>query len=299
MQPGLKNQPQLRDDISVSHSTGSIRLRQCSVEKFQPAIALDGRAGQRASISPSLGRGLAMDDTGDFKKARGFLFTYSCLVLGLWYFKAELTQFNLMGVTLAFTHRKESIWLVVALVNAYFWFRFYQRLPRNALYFDDAMHDLYDKALVWLALKWKRRQANALVETRVESFHTRPDQIWVGLFNAEAIGRKVLAQKQRHNGDEAQELHQISRKDRTRMHLLVEFRFAFAEEEGNQRSGEVGSDYQPPLALAWSAKGFAMVKGAFITPWFTDYVAPLALGFISTCIALWRWWEVNFTVGGL
>ena len=42
-----------------------------------------------------------MDDEGDYKKARGFLFTYSCLVVGLWYFKAELTQFNLMGVTLA------------------------------------------------------------------------------------------------------------------------------------------------------------------------------------------------------
>ncbi|WP_345956389.1 hypothetical protein Q9323_18455 [Pseudomonas fulva] len=239
-----------------------------------------------------------MDDEGDYKKARGFLFTYSCLVVGLWYFKAELTQFNLMGVTLAFAHRKESIWLVVALVNAYFWFRFYQRLPRYALYFDDAMHDLYDKALVWLAVKWERRQVSALVETRIGGFHTRPDKIQVGLFNAEATGRQILAENQCRNGDEAPGLHQISRKDRTRMRLSVEFSFAI-HGEWHKSVAESSTTYQPSLAMAWAAKGFAVLKGAFITPWFTDYVAPLLLGFISTCIALWRWWEVNFTAVGL
>lgn len=237
-----------------------------------------------------------MDDEGNFRKARGFLLTYSCLVLVLWYFKAELNQFNLMGVTLTFTHRKESIWLVVALVNTYFWFRFYQHLPRNALYFDAAMHDLYDKALVWLAMKWKRRQANALVETRIAGFPTRPDQIQVDLFEAEAEGRKILAVLQSRNGDEAPELHQLSRKDRTRMRLSVEFSFAI-DGEWQQSSG--ATPYQPNIALAWAAKGFAVVKGAFITPWFTDYVAPLALGLISITTALWRWWEVNSISGGI
>ncbi|QYX51673.1 hypothetical protein K3F44_18995 [Pseudomonas sp. S07E 245] len=238
-----------------------------------------------------------MDDEGDFKKARGFLFTYSCLVIGLWYFKAELTQFNLMGVTLAFAHRKESIWLVVAVVNAYFWFRFYQRLPSNALYFDDAMNDLYDKALVWLAVKWNYRQANALVETRIADFPKRPDQIQVGCFYAEAMGRQSLAEDQRRNGDEAAELHQISRKYRTQMRLLVDFRFA-TDGKWHPSTGQSSTPYQPNLALAWAAKGFAVLKGAFITPWFTDYVAPLVLGGFSTGIALWRWWEVNFAALG-
>lgn len=239
-----------------------------------------------------------MDDEGDFKKARGFLFTYSCLVVGLWYFKAELTQFNLMGVTLAFTHRKESIWLVVAVVNAYFWFRFYQRLPRNALYFDDAMNDLYDKALVWLTMKWKRRQLRTLVEKGFEGLPNPPDQIDVKQYSVKATARLCQAEDRRRNGDEAPELHQISREKRTQMRISVGYNF-FVGGEWFEGSNDTGILYQPSRAITWVAKAYAVTKGAFITPWFTDYVAPLALGFISTCIALWRWWEVNFTSVGL
>lgn len=236
-----------------------------------------------------------MDDEDDFKKARGFLFTYSCLVVGLWYFKAELTQFNLMGVTLAFAHRKESIWLVVAVVNAYFWFRFYQRLPQNALYFDDAMNDLYDKALVWLSVKWKRRDLKALAETTLAALDPQPEQTAISYYWGEATGRQLLAEAQHQNGDEAPELHQVSREYRTKMYMSVGYSYT---ESGKwvQFPMTVGMPYQPGRPLTWVAKAFAVSKGAFVTPWFTDYVAPLALGGISTCIALWRWFEVNFTV---
>ncbi|MGE8062756.1 hypothetical protein [Pseudomonas sp. NPDC089547] len=236
-----------------------------------------------------------MDDEGDFKKARGFLFTYSCLVISLWYFKADLTQFNLMGVTLAFAHRKESIWLVVAVVNAYFWFRFYQRLPQNALYFDDAMNDLYDKALVWLSVKWKGRDLKALAETTLAALDPQPEQTAISYYWGEATGRQLLAEAQHHNGDEAPELHQVSREYRTKMYMSVGYSYT---ESGKwvQFPMTVGMPYQPGRPLTWVAKAFAVSKGAFVTPWFTDYVAPLALGGISTCIALWRWFEVNFTV---
>ncbi|MFF7861051.1 hypothetical protein [Pseudomonas monteilii] len=239
-----------------------------------------------------------MDDEGDFKKARGFLFTYSCLVVGLWYFKAELTQFNLMGVTLAFAHRKESIWLVVAVVNAYFWFRFYQRLPRNALYFDDAMNDLYDKALVWISVKWKRRDLKALAEERLAALTSPPDQKQIGWYSGHAAARQSLAEDRRQNGDEAPELHQVNRAYRTKMDLTVGYNYT---EDGKWLLFPMFAytNYQPGRAITWAAKAYAVVKGAFITPWFTDYYAPLALGFISTCIALWRWWAVNFTPVGL
>lgn len=239
-----------------------------------------------------------MDDEGDFKKARGFLFTYSCLVVGLWYFKAELTQFNLMGVTLAFAHRKESIWLVVALVNAYFWFRFYQRLPRTALYFDEPMHDLYDKALVWLSVRWKRRDLKALAEQTLAALTPPADKTAIIRFWGEATGRQSLAEAQHLNGDEAPELHQVNREYRTKMYMSVDYSYA---ENGKWIlfPMTVGMPYQPCKPLTWAAKAYAVAKGAFITPWFTDYVAPLLLGFISTCIALWRWWEVNFTSVGL
>ncbi|QGW79885.1 hypothetical protein GPJ81_25295 [Pseudomonas alkylphenolica] len=236
-----------------------------------------------------------MDDEGDFKKARGFLFTYSCLVVGLWYFKAELTQFNLMGVTLAFAHRKESIWLVVALVNAYFWFRFYQRLPRNALYFDEPMHELYDKALVWLSVKWKRRDLRALAEKTLAALNPQPEQTAIKYYWGEATGRQSLAEDQQHCGDQAPELHQIDREYRTKMYMSVGYSYT---ENGKwiQFPMTAGMPYQPSRTITWLAKAYAVLKGAFITPWFTDYVAPLVLGFVSTCIAVWRWWEVNFAV---
>lgn len=250
---------------------------------------------QHDSISPSLDRGLAMDDEGDFKKARGFLFTYSCLVVGLWYFKAELTQFNLMGITLAFAHRKESVWLVVALINAYFWFRFYQRLPRNALYFDEPMHDIYDNSLVWLSIKWKRRDLKNLAAEKLADLTPTPDYKVIGWYSAEAMGRQSLAEDQQRNGDHAPELHQISREYRTKVHLSVGYRYT---ENGKWIQFPIFAydNYQPGRTLTWTAKTYALLKGAFVTPWFTDYVAPLVLGGISTTIALWRWWEVNFFV---
>lgn len=238
-----------------------------------------------------------MDDEGDFKKARGFLFTYSCLVVGLWYFKAELTQFNLMGVTLAFAHRKESIWLVVALVNAYFWFRFYQRLPRNALYFDGPMHDLYDQSLVWLSVRWKRRELKQLAEEKLAAITPQPDKTMIGWYKGEATGRQSLAQAQYQNGDEAPDLHQISRAYRTQMYISVGYSYT----EGKEWIPFplfTSTNYQPGKALTWTAKAYAVTKGAFVTPWFTDYIAPLLLGFVSTCIALWRWLEANYPAMG-
>lgn len=233
-----------------------------------------------------------MDDEGDFKKARGFLLTYSCLVIGLWYFKAELTQFNLMGVTLDFSHRKESIWLVVALVNTYFWFRFYQRLPPNALYFDTAMHDLYDKALVWLSIRWKRRELRALAAEKLAAISPQPEQMTIGWYKGEATGRQSLTEAQYHNGDEAPELHQITREYRTQMHMTVGYKYT---EDGKWIPFPLFTytNYQPSKAITWTAKAYAVLKGAFITPWFTDYVAPLVLGGLSTGISLWKWWVIN------
>lgn len=236
-----------------------------------------------------------MDDEGDFKKARGFLLTYSCLVVGLWYFKAELTQFNLMGVTLAFAHRKESIWLVVALVNAYFWFRFYQRLPRNALYFDGAMNDLYDRSLGWVAGKWNRRGLKRLAEQAFARQGAPAELFKIHGYYGTAVAKKRLGDADRDHGDEVPELHQVSRQFRTMTYVRVAYSYRVEGKRIPWPEYE-GFDYQPGAFIALAVKTFVIMRGAFITPWFTDYVAPLALGFISTGVALYRWWEVNFAV---
>jgi hypothetical protein len=229
----------------------------------------------------------------DFKKARGFLLTYSALILALWFFRAELTQFKLMGVSLTLEHHKESIWLVLALLNVYFWFRCWQRMPRNGLYFDEPMHELYDDALVWFAVKLKRRALRQLADQLFEEKTKPGEQMKLSGFGGNASGRSSLAEDQQNHGDEAPELHQITREARTKMNLWARYSYT---EKGlwTTFSSYTRLDYQPSATMTWTVKAFVIAKGAFVTPWFTDHVAPLILGAISTTIALWKWYEVNF-----
>lgn len=238
---------------------------------------------------------MALDDEGDFKKARGFLLTYSALVLAMWFFQAKLTKFNLMGVSLTLEHHKESIWMVLALLNAYFWFRCWQRIPRHGLYFDEPMHQLYDDALVWFAVKLKRRELKRLAETEFALNHGSSEQMKVFGYSGEATGRSSLAEDQRHHGDEAPELHQLAREYRTKMNLRAGYNYT-SKENWVPFASYARLEYQPSAAMTWTVKAFVIAKGAFVTPWFTDHIAPLLLGGISTAVALWKWYEVNFFV---
>lgn len=235
-----------------------------------------------------------MDDEGDFKKARGFLLTYSALVMALWYFGADLTQFKLMGNEIKLHQRTDSAWLVLAMVNIYFWFRCYQRVPRLGLYFDAPMNELYDKILVWVAVKLKRRELSKLVHEKLDRHGTSSLKIISVSHSGEATGRSTQENNQRHNGDESPELHQISRAERTQVNLEASFSLS---EEANWNPYNplmVKLTYEPSASLTWPIKAFVIVRGAFVTPWFTDHIAPLVLGGVSTILALWKWADINF-----
>lgn len=235
-----------------------------------------------------------MDDGGDFKKARGVLLTYSVFILAMWFFQAKLTQFNLLGVSLTLEHHKESIWLLLAVLNIYFWFRFYQRIPHLGLYFDEPMHDLYDDALVRLAVKLKRRTLQRCAKEQFKSKHEQGELMKLVSYCGQATGRGSVAEDKRYHGDEAPELHQITREGRTKMHLWANYKYTSKGEWTPFFATASFGEYQPSVVLIWTAKSFAIVKGAFVTPWFTDHVAPLVLGAISTIVALWKWVEINF-----
>lgn len=241
-----------------------------------------------------------MDDEGDFKKARGFLLTYSALVLALWYFGADLTQFKLMGNEVKLHQRTDSAWLVLAVVNIYFWFRCYQRVPNLGLYFDEPMNDLYDRALVWVTLALKLNHSN-LLKTAEEQFaknHSSSRTMHDRTYHAEATARRDLDEDQRRNGDEAPDLHRISRETRAKMRLSVAYNI---RENGQPTSlrGRWVDKYEPGLLITWPVKAFTIARGAFVTPWFTDHVAPLVLGGLSTLLALWKWCEIQFFTTGL
>lgn len=235
---------------------------------------------------------MTLDDEGDFKKARGFLLTYSCLLLAMWFFQANLTQFNLMGVSLTLEHRKESIWLVLAFLNAYFWFRFWMRVPRHECRFDEPMHDLYDAALVWLSVGLKRRALKRLADQQFPLRYPPGERMKISGYNGEATGRSTLAEAQEHDSD-APELHDLAHQFRNK--LILRARYSYTEKgEWVPFPGHACLDYQPSRVMTWAVKAFVIVKGAFVTPWFTDRIAPLVLGGVSTGIALWKWVEVNF-----
>lgn len=237
-----------------------------------------------------------MDDEGDFKKARGFLLTYSALVLALWYFGADLTQFKLMGNEVRLQHRTDSAWLVLAVLNIYFLARCYQRMPSLGLYLDGPMNDLYDKSLVWVALKFKlrRKALRAQAAERFAKTHDQSRKMQITSYDAITTVQHDVGEAQRRNGDEAPDLHQLSRSSRAE--IKISLLYAIYEKNGQPLDYPGGEQltFSPHVLITWAVKAFAIGRGAFITPWFTDHVAPLALGLLSTSLALLKWCEMKF-----
>ncbi|MCM2377839.1 hypothetical protein [Pseudomonas marginalis] len=234
-----------------------------------------------------------MDDEGDFKKARGFLLTYSALVLALWYFGADLTQFKLMGNEVQLHQRTNSVWLVLATINLYFWMRFYQRVPKLGLYFDGPMNEIYDQALVWIGVKLKRRELDKIARAEFAVHRDESGEMQINGHGGSATVHGVLEEQYRKDGDNTPELHEVTRATRTKLNLYAAYTFT---ENGEWRpfSGFGRLDYEPNAFLTWTVKAYAIVRGALVTPWFTDHIAPLILGGISTSIAVWKWFDMNF-----
>ncbi|MBK5436654.1 hypothetical protein JFV30_07235 [Pseudomonas sp. TH32] len=234
-----------------------------------------------------------MDDEGDFKKARGFLLTYSALVLALWYFGADLTQFKLMGNEIKLHQRTESVWLVLAALNVYFWFRFYQHLPGDGLNFDSEMRRLYAHSLQNLAKMVGRKglqrallqhvgsRGLSPVEVEVMSIKTQVGQ-FPSRWNNIASGAKE-ALKSRFNPAR----YQVA------VHLLADYKFRSTDSWTKDVTSFTHIHTLGPC-FTWPVKAFTVVRGAFVTPWFTDHVMPLVLGGVSTGFALWKWCDMNF-----
>lgn len=238
-----------------------------------------------------------MDDESDFKKARGFLLTYSALVLALWYFGADLTQFKLMGNEIKLQHRTESAWLVLAIINIYFLARCYQRVPQLGFYFDEPMNDIYDSALVWSAVRWKRRALNKDLLNNFDRNHRSKGSIKMASPVGEATARETAKRLLEKDPNGATKLHRYSRASRTQLHLR-RFYSHTSEDGVFEKSGGAGNyPYKPPALFTWPVKAFAIARGLFVTPWFTDHIAPLALGGISTVLALCNWYAINFCTG--
>jgi len=237
----------------------------------------------------------SLDDGRDFNKARGFLLTYSALVLALWYFGADLTQFKLMGNEVQLHQRTNSVWLVLAALNAYFWFRCYQRIPPNGLYFDRAMNGIYEDSLRKLALTLARRKLRKKTKSELDSR---------GLENAQYKIEQYSSQiSYRPTRDKEKSMKSVGLKSRIllteyRVEVLASAKYGYRTDEG-WKSATVYEYQTLYVYFTWLVKLYSIFKGSLVTPWFTDHIAPLLLGGISTAFALWKWYGINFLASSL
>ncbi|WP_346832646.1 hypothetical protein ABDX87_09585 [Pseudomonas abietaniphila] len=231
-------------------------------------------------------------DSPDFNKARGFLIGYSGIVLALWFFGAKLEKFQLMGTEIQLEQNVSKAWLTLCLVNIYLWWRYYQRLPAQALLFDEAMHALYDASLRWVAIRVNNR---AMKRKLQEIFAEDPN-------GAEAVefyrGRGVLTchakiEEENRAHPDGTDIRYANRAFRTEVRLYFDYRVRTKGQWNPFWQEYHFGIYKPPLIFTWPAKVFTVVRGAFVTPWLTDYVIPLIWGAASTIAAFWMYLHTN------
>lgn len=229
------------------------------------------------------------------KRARGFLLAYSTLVVALWFLEAKVTGLNLMGVSLTLEYRKENVWAGLAALNIWFWFRYFHRLPKHRRHFDNAMNLMYDKALARFALFLKRLALWQRARTHFIAEHGASEKMKIFRYRAYVTALDALEEEERNYGETCFP-YELSRTVRTHMRLWVEYKFTEGGVWVSYTKNASLGDYVPSALTAWTVWAYVIVKGAFLAPWFTDRIAPLALGVFSTVVALWKWWVVTFSV---
>lgn len=240
----------------------------------------------------STGASMSDIDESSFPKARSLLLAYSGVVLALWFFGAKLEQFQLMGTAIQLNERVDQAWLILALLNLYLLVRYCQRLPPMALRFDARMHQLYSASLSWGVIRLKHFAMKRALDQRFanEPVHARGLKVVRGKAYLTCYD-KIKADNAKNAG--AGDIRFVTRPYRTEMKLVVEYAVdGKSDPSGYNRTLQLGI-YEPPACVTWPIKAFVIIRGAFVTPWFTDFVAPLLFGVSSTLASVYMYLRLN------
>lgn len=228
-------------------------------------------------------------DTPDFNKARGFLIGYSVVVILLWFFGADLSQFKLMGNEISLRQNIQHVWIVIAVINIYLWFRFFQRLPKGGLRFDENMHNTLDNALINVCRTIHKGRAFKRVAAEA----------------AEENDGKLISMRMSGTLSYRDDLRELGGRefgptgpwDYSYPHRAkVWFSLTKIYERGRERvtsHGGRGYEAIPSKMLYMAVVTYVFVKGAIGLSWFTDNIWPLVLGCFSIGVALHKWWQIN------
>lgn len=229
-------------------------------------------------------------DSPDFNKARGFLVGYSLVVALLWFFGADLTQFKLMGNEIYLKENIRHVWLVIAVINFYLLLRFFQRLPKRGLRFDEDMHATLDRVLVRLCKLWYKNAAFKFAALRAKQ--EGDGEIIRLKMHGDLNYRDHLERERGRDEFSPTGPWDYSYPNRVKM------TFGFSAEllkDGDitKSSGGRGYDVTPNRALYVFSIVYAFLKGAMSLTWFTDNIWPLLFGCLSIGIALYKWWQIH------
>lgn len=228
-------------------------------------------------------------DAPDVNKARGFLIGYSVLVLLLWFFGANLTEFKLLGNEIKMHQNAQHVWFVLGFINVYLWFRFLQRLPDRALMFDEKMHFILDTMLVSLCKITHRRAAYAFVNERLAGWSACKTPKLAKLEIYGSLDYRDHLQSEEGKGDFAPDGPWSYRYPNR---AKVRFSFRTHTVSSTIIGGE-SYEATPGRSVYSLAILFAFIKGAFVHSWFTDNVLPLLIAVLSIAVAFHRWWQIN------
>jgi len=228
-------------------------------------------------------------DSPDFNKARGFLIGYSLVVALLWFFGADLTQFKLMGNEIYLKENIRHVWLVIAVINGYLLLRFFQRLPKRGLRFDESMHEALDAALIRVCVILHRRLAfKQAASDGVEKGEGK-------LVSLKMSGNLAYRDELEH--ERGREFGPTGPWDYVypyRAKVWFSMNKVF-DKNGQIISSHGGNSYEvvPSVTSYRVAVAYAFLKGVVGLTWFTDNVWPLLFGCLSTGIAVYKWWQVH------
>lgn len=231
-------------------------------------------------------------DSPDFNKARGFLVGYSLVVVLLWFFGADLTQFKLMGNEIYLKENIRHVWLVIALINIYLWVRFLQRLPKRGLQFDEDMHLALDNALIKICRFFHKRRAFKEVAAKaIENGEGRLVSLRMG--GVLSYRDELEHERGREHGPTGPWDYFYPYRAKVWFSLIKVY-----DKDGNQVTSHGGNGYEaiPSVSLYRAAVIYAFIKGVVGLTWFTDNVWPLLFGFLSTGVAIFKWWQINSVV---
>jgi hypothetical protein len=218
-------------------------------------------------------------------------------VLLLWYFGADLSSFKLLGNEIKLNENVENVWLVLALINGYLWFRLYQRMPAGSFSFDMAMHELYDSSLISLSKRFYKKQMRALALDEVKDGVEGTPEIKMLKFGASGKMThldNVSRQDKESEKSPIAKIREMPYPYRNQIRFTL-YTSCLVNGADHHSRGKLYTKI-PHRLLAYMVKGYVFVKGALLSPWFADNIVPLTLGAFAVCVAIYKWWQINHIV---